>query len=135
MGFLLQRLLRNLGLLPSERHTFALETDLAEYVHALAEYDERPSEEVIAELVRSGLNQRQVEQETWQLWFSLSRREQQVAALACLHFTYDQIAVRLGISPNTVKTHVRNILNKFNLHKMDEMRLMMEGWDFSAWNR
>ena len=64
---------------------------------------------------------------------SLTPREQDVAALACLGYTNRQIAARLGISPDTVKTHVRNLLHKFELHSKDELRSLLQDWDFSAW--
>ena len=36
-----------------------------------------------------------------------------------------QIAARLGVSEETVKTHVRNALVKFNLHGKGELRMAL----------
>jgi DNA-binding CsgD family transcriptional regulator len=66
-------------------------------------------------------------------WYSLSPREQQVAALICLNYTSRQIAARLRISPETVKTHTRNLLSKFDLRTRVELRELLADWDFSAW--
>jgi DNA-binding CsgD family transcriptional regulator len=50
-----------------------------------------------------------------------------------LNFTNRQIAARLQITPETVKTHVRNVLHKFDLHSKAELRRSLADWDFSAW--
>jgi len=63
----------------------------------------------------------------------LTPRQQQTAALACLNFTNRQIAARLGISPQTVKTHIRNLLHRFDLHSKAELRQVLADWDFSEW--
>ncbi len=66
-------------------------------------------------------------------WEALSPREQQVAALVCLGFTNRQIADHLVLSHETVKTHVRNVLYKFDLRSKAELRQALADWDFSAW--
>lgn len=50
-------------------------------------------------------------------WEKLSYREQQVAALAAQNFTNRMIAGRLGISPETTKTHMGHILKKIRAAK------------------
>ncbi|MBN1145976.1 MAG: winged helix-turn-helix transcriptional regulator [Anaerolineales bacterium] len=129
----LQRLLARLGLRPAGRRTFALTSDLAETLLALAQRQGRPAGELIDELLAHGLAQSDLNEHAWRRWSALSPREQEVAALACLGCTNRQIAARLGISPGTVKTHVRNILRRFELHSKDELRSLLQDWDFSAW--
>jgi DNA-binding CsgD family transcriptional regulator len=51
----------------------------------------------------------------------------------CLNYTTRQVAMRLGIAPDTVKTHVRNVLAKFDARSRQELRRLLAGWDFSAW--
>ena len=63
-------------------------------------------------------------------WRALTPREQEVAALICTRHTNGEIARRLGISIATVKTHIRNILRKFNLNSKDQLRQYFDGWDF-----
>ncbi|MBE3117956.1 MAG: helix-turn-helix transcriptional regulator [Candidatus Atribacteria bacterium] len=55
----------------------------------------------------SALAQRKTHGELYHRWQSLSPREQEVTALACRGYTNRQIAARLGVSAETVKTHVR----------------------------
>ena len=133
MNFLLQRLMERLGLRPGARRTFSLTGELAETLLVLAQREGRPPEELIDELLFQGLAQRDPHGSAWGCWSALSPREQQVAALACLGCTNRQIAARLGISPGTVKTHVRNVLRKFGLHSKEELRSLLGDWDFSAW--
>jgi DNA-binding CsgD family transcriptional regulator len=76
---------------------------------------------------------RQVSEAHLAHWRGLTPRQQQVAALACLNFTNRQIAARLGISPQTVKAHLRNLLDRFELHSKAELRQALEDWDFSEW--
>jgi len=130
MKALLRRLL---GLHPDGQRIFALDEELAKTVYALAEHERRPPGELVDELLADGLAQREMGDYLWQRWRSLSRREQQVAALACLGYTNRQIAARLTISPETVKTHVRNVLRQFDLHSKEELRALLAEWDFSAW--
>jgi len=129
-----QRLIDNLSLTPAARDSFSLDGELAAHVRALAELERRPVDDIAAELLISGLAQRDTAQENWRRWQSLSTREQQVAALVCQNYTNRQIAARLVISVETVKTHVRNALNKFNLHSKRELSLLLIDWDFSAWD-
>jgi DNA-binding NarL/FixJ family response regulator len=69
------------------------------------------------------------------LWESLSERQQQVAALVCLRYTNDQIAKKLHISPYTVKTHVSDILRKFNVRSRYQLGYMLRRWNFSSFDK
>ena len=64
-------------------------------------------------------------------WEALSPRERQVAALVCEGLTGRQIAAQLVLSPETVKTHVRHILRKFNISSRRELRRLLADWDLS----
>lgn len=46
----------------------------------------------------------------------LSEREREVLGLLVVGSTSADIAVRLGISPNTVRTHMQNLLTKLQVH-------------------
>jgi len=65
-------------------------------------------------------------------WESLSERQQQVAALACLGKTNAEIAERLAISLETVKTHMKQILRKFKVRGRHQLRYILRKWDFSV---
>jgi DNA-binding NarL/FixJ family response regulator len=127
---LADRLLRLAGLRRARLRRFSLEQPLSEAVLALAEQQQRPPEEVAAELLVSGLVQHDRQSEAWQRWEALSTREQQVAVLVCQGYTSRQVAARLQIAEETARTHVRNILRRFNLHSRNELRMLFEGWDF-----
>ena len=77
----------------------------------------------------------QTTDENVRLWESLSTRQQQVAALVCLKYTNDEIAAKLYISPYTVKTHVSNILHKFNVSGRHQLAHILRKWDFSSYDR
>jgi DNA-binding CsgD family transcriptional regulator len=85
------------------------------------------------DLLKNALVDRQISEAHLVHWRALTPRQQQVAALACLNFTNRQIAARLSISPQTVKAHLSNLLNRFELHSKAELRQALEDWDFSEW--
>jgi len=117
----------------AETRSFALEAGLHAALMELAEQEQRPAEEVQADLLTTALAQRQTHGEMKDRWQSLSPREQEVTALACRGYTNRQMAARLVVSEETVKTHVRNALVKFNLHGKSELRIALGKWDFSEW--
>lgn len=131
---ILEEILRWLGLLPrTEPMRFKLDAAYDDQLHELAEVERRPAEEVAAELLMGALDERRQAERNLARWRALSPREQQVAALICLNYTGRQIAAQLQISPETVKTHTRNLLNKFELRTRTELRAVLADWDFSAW--
>lgn len=121
------------------RRYFELDESLHTALVALAEREQRPAQELHivhageAELLATALAQRQTHRELYIRWQSLSPREQEVSALTCRGYTNRQMAARLGVAEETVKTHVRNALVKFNLHGKGELRVALGEWDFSEW--
>jgi len=129
-----QHVLRLLGYRKtSDRLSFSVDVSLIRSLRDLAEQESRPEKELAAELLSYALAQRDVAEANLQRWRGLSEREQQVAALICLGFTNRQIAARLVISPETVKSHVSRVLLKFGLRTRAELRRTLADWDFSAW--
>lgn len=116
-------------------HYYELDEPLQSVLETLAIQEQRPTQDIQAELIKAGLAQLHMRGELWQHWQSLSPREQQVAAQICLGYTNRQISISLNISIETVKTHVRNILVKFNLHGKAEIRKVLDEWDFSEWEK
>ncbi len=129
-----KHLFSRLGLQPPEPRSFQLNAELRRSLQLLAEQERQPPQQVAARLIHSALEERRQMEQGWLSWQSLSPREQQVAALICLGYTSRQIAARLEISPQTVKTHARNVLAKFNLRRRQDLRQALAGWDFSAWD-
>ena len=68
-----------------------------------------------------------------QRWQELTPRERQVAALACMGYTNDEIGSCLVISVNTVRTHMRAILEKYQVSSKAALRVQLAGWDFAGW--
>ena len=56
-----------------------------------------------------------------------------MTALVCLKLSNQEIAERLVVSVETVRTHMRSVLQKLDLHSKAELRLMYVDWDFSRW--
>ena len=124
------------ALLPRFRKAYFFDDELVQSVQVLSGQDGQPVEEMAASLIAMALAQRHHTQETVRVWNTLTPREQQVAALICLRLRSPEIARRLGIAPETVRTHVRNLFSKFHLHTKLGLRLSMpasSGWDFAAW--
>jgi DNA-binding CsgD family transcriptional regulator len=112
---------------------YALDEKLHLVLVTLAEKEQRPPEDVHADLIADALEQRNTYEALWECWQSLSPREQDVTALSCQGYTNRQIASRLHVSPDTVKGYVRQVLIKFRLHSKDELKMALQRWDFSQW--
>ena len=129
-----QRLFSDLGLQPQTGgRTFQLDEGLVESLQQLAERRQCSQDEIASDLLAYALAQWQADEDNLHRWNTLSPREKDIVALICLSNTNRQIAARLKISPDTVKTHVRNVLYKFGLRSKTELRQSLAGWDFSAW--
>jgi DNA-binding CsgD family transcriptional regulator len=129
-----RRLLYLIGLRPTPGpRTYEFSESLYTTLSTLAQHEGRPEHELIPDILAAGLTQYRSVEELWPLWESLSPREQEVAALTCLGYTNRQIAARLSLSPETIKTHVRNLLVKFDLKRKADLRHILASWDFSAW--
>ena len=116
-------------------HQYKLDERLHSMIEEMAEREQRPEQEITARLLESALVQHSTSQEMWSRWQTLSRREQEVTALTCLGYTNRQIAAKLGVAESTVKTHIGNVLMKFNMHAKTELSLALHDWDFREWDR
>lgn len=114
---------------------FNLDAELGRSVRLLAERENCSADELAASLISAALDDRRYREELWSRWQSLTVREQEVAALICLRYTTHQIAGRLIISPETVKSHVRHLTLKFGVRNRNELRRVLDRWDFSAWEK
>jgi DNA-binding CsgD family transcriptional regulator len=118
---------------PANPRVYQFDQELVESLQLMAAHDQRDEDELASELLAYAIHQRQSAEKYWQSWLTLSERERQVAALVCLNHTNQQIATRLVISPETVKTHVRNVLVKYSFNRKVELRQALNGWNFNAW--
>jgi ATP/maltotriose-dependent transcriptional regulator MalT len=125
-------------LLPKKNHAeqprvFLQDEELVAAIKDVAKQQSRTEEDVIADFTKAGLNQLLTQNELENRWASLSHREQQVVALICLNYRNYEIAETLVIAPETVKTHLHSIFNKFDLRSSKELRLALKHWDFREW--
>ncbi len=63
-------------------------------------------------------------------WDSLTPREREIAILAAQGYTNKQIADELMIAPDTVKTHIRNILRTLGLRSKADLRVYWRDRDW-----
>ncbi len=111
---LFQRILRTVrGWFRREQASnFHLDVDTIRSLHGIAEQEQRSPEELANRLLGEALRSQQIQGGNWTRWQHLTPREQEVAALICLNYTTRQIASKLHISPETVKTHAGRFLVK-----------------------
>jgi DNA-binding CsgD family transcriptional regulator len=114
---------------------FTLDVDTLRSLEFLAEQEQRTPEDIANQILGDALRNHQAQGENWLRWQSLTPREQEITALICLNYTSRQIATKLTISPETVKTHAEHILVKFGVTDRNAMRMLLNGWDFSTWDR
>ena len=127
----LRQLLRAYRLLPEQ--IVRLGPELFDRLEALAGEQGRSVEAVVVEVLHAAVREFDVQTDSSHRWYALTPREQQVAALACLGYTNDEIASDLVISVNTVRTHMRAILDKFDVASKGELRVRLAHWDFAGW--
>jgi len=130
------RLLQALGLAPSTslNREFNLDEDLRALLYDLADVEQRSVDEVANDLIQQALDERREATSSVYTWRQLSPRQQQITALICLGYTNQQIATRLNISPETVKSHIRGVLTRYGLRSKAELSRHLSNWDFSAWD-
>lgn len=130
---LLSLLLEELRRLPRLPRRFQFDAALLESLRQVAEREQRSEDEVAADLLEAALAQHGAHEARIQVWESLSPREQEVVALACLGHTNRQIAAQLYLSPETIKTHMRHAQRKFGVANKADLRALLADWDFSGW--
>jgi DNA-binding CsgD family transcriptional regulator len=129
-----RRILSVIGLRPiSAPRKYMVSESMQVTLTTLSQHDGRPEDDLIQDLLAAGLTHYYSSDVLSNQWETLSSRERDVAALVCLGYANKEIGRKLSISPQTVKTHFRNVLIKFNLRTRSELRLSLQGWDFSLW--
>ena len=133
---LLEQLLQKLRFRrESGMQQYKLDERLHSLIEEMAEKENRPEQEITARLLESALQEHGTSQDMWKCWQTLSHRQQEVTALFCLGYSTLEIATKLDVSINTVKTYLRNILKGFDLNEKTELLIALRDWDFSAWDK
>lgn len=134
MSHLVDRLLYRFGYVRIRQPILYLEEEMVLMLASLSGSAQQDVEQMAQELLATAVNKRLTDAAYLQLWQELTRREKQTAALVCLGFTNQEIAVRMIISVNTVKTHIRNIFGKFGVNSKSDLQTILSGWDFTEWS-
>lgn len=90
-------------------------------------------EALLAELVAQGLNQQAVREAMEENLRSLTYREREVLRLIVEGLSNRQIAARLFIGHETVKTHVKSILKKLHVRSKANLRLVLLDIGLRVW--
>ena len=99
--------------------------ELSFQIRQAARARERPVEAYTVELLKRGLQQDALRAQVQAILKNLTPREQEVARLTARGYTNPKIAKTLVISPETVKTHVRHVLDKLGLRSKADLRLLL----------
>jgi DNA-binding NarL/FixJ family response regulator len=129
----IKRLLSRLGYKRNGSRAYALDDRSCSLLESLAIREQRPAEEVHAEILADAVEKRNTQDALMNCWDFLSPREKDVTALTCLWYTNRQIASKLHVSPDTVKGYVRQVLVKFRVHSKEELKILLSNWNFSQW--
>jgi DNA-binding CsgD family transcriptional regulator len=129
-----KRFLYLIGLRPTPGpRYFEISDSLQVTLSTLAEHEGRPEHEFATELLAAGLTQYFSVEELWKKWENLTPREKEVTALVCLGYTNRQAAVHMSVTPETIKFHVHNILEKYGIKSRSQLQQLLSDWDFSSW--
>jgi DNA-binding CsgD family transcriptional regulator len=132
------RFLHLIGLRPTpdpRKYHVEISDNLKVTLSTIAKDEGRPESELIPELLNAGLTQYTSSERLWNKWQTLSLREKDVVAFVCLGYTNQEIALRMNISPNTVKDRLSSVFRKFNIHRRNDLRMLFSLWDFNEWER
>ena len=105
------------------------------YVHRitrsleLAQHAGRPEDQLAHELLAAGLTEYYSQDELWKRWETLTPREREVTALICLGYTNRQAAARMNVTAATVKFHVSNVLQKFEVETRSQLQQLLREWE------
>lgn len=102
-----------------------LDHKLAGRLRKAAEACSLSTEELITTLLIHGLEAAAHLSRIQNTLAQLTPREQQIIQHVATGATNRQIAAALVISPETVKTHIRHILNKFSLSSKIELQILL----------
>ncbi|MFQ5419699.1 MAG: response regulator transcription factor [Anaerolineae bacterium] len=127
------RILQEMGWVRPARPFVTIPAKLHASLAQMAAREQKSAAQIAEELLQQAVHERQTAVAHLRLWQGLTPREKQTAALACLGCTNHEIADQMIISPNTVKSHIRSILSKFNVNSKAELQAVLAGWDFTPW--
>lgn len=117
------------------RLIFETDSELSTQLWLTARLQDITPEMLVGELLMRGLEQEVFRAQAEAALATLTPREQEIAWLTAQGHTNYQIAENLVISPETVKTHVRHVLDKFNVNSKADLRLLFIDLGVRWWER
>jgi RNA polymerase sigma factor (sigma-70 family) len=102
-----------------------LDPELSARLWQAAERQGRPPRALVHDLLTAGLEQAWRRRQAQAALDRLTPRQQQVTKLTTLGYTNHQIAEALVVSPETVKTHIRHVLEKFDVASKADLRVLL----------
>lgn len=108
-----------------ERLQLELDATLAGRLRQAARRRGQPAQELARALLIRGLDKAALQAQAAAALETLTPRQQEVAWLIARGYTNHQMAEALVISPETVKTHVSNVLEKFAANSKSELRVLL----------
>jgi DNA-binding CsgD family transcriptional regulator len=112
---------------------FTIDAALYQDLVEMARESHKSVSMLVSELLLQAVHQHQHGETVQQLWYKLTRREQEIIALYCLGYTSVEIGKRFTLSANTIKSHVHNAMQKFGVSSRSELRGKLSDWDFARW--
>jgi DNA-binding NarL/FixJ family response regulator len=119
----------------STARRYSAEEHLVLTLRETAERQGRSAEDVLDDVVRLRDETYQRERYFAERWDSLTSREQEVTALVCLGYKRNQIANILGITSETVKSHLESIFRKFRIYNTRHLSEFLKDRNFAEWWR
>ena len=112
----------------SSRQRLALEVDAAVHtqLERVARARRQPPEALAGELLALALRHEAQRARAEASLANLTPRQREVAGLAARGYTNLRIAEALVVSPETVKTHMRHVLEKLGLRAKAQLQLLLD---------
>lgn len=116
-----------------ETMTFEADAELVKELRLVASAQSKRPEELLSELVTHGLEKSAARQELEDALATLTPKEREVLPLIVRGYTNRQIADRLFVTSETVKTHVRHVLAKLRVDSKVSLRLLLLDLGMRVW--
>jgi RNA polymerase sigma factor (sigma-70 family) len=115
------------------RLSFEVDADLSDQLRLAARSSRQSPESFATELLARGLEQEVLRTQVRTILEALTPREQEVTWYTARGYTNRQIAEALVVSTETVKTHVRHVLEKLGVRSKADLRLLLLNLGIRWW--
>lgn len=116
-----------------DRRAYSHEEFLVTTIQEVADRQGRSPEAVVVDLAKWDAKEQHRQEKLLQCWEKLSYREQEITALVCLGYDRNQMAEKLSIGSETVKSHLNHIFRKLDVRTTRHIVAIFEGWNFAMW--